>query len=138
MATDEPADLNLDESDSLEEADAQVSKSQRKRDADAIRALGLRLSQLAPSELATVPLPDEILEAINTLSALKANGARKRQLGFLAKKLRQSDITSLETALDQIRLAARANTLTHHLIENWRDRLLGDVEGESASAALTQ
>ena len=115
----------------------EISKSQRKRDADAIRDLGSRLAELGASELATIPLPDDVLAAIKELNRLKAHGARKRQLGFLAKKMRQIDVEPVDAALEKLRQAARANTKSHHLIENWRDRLLGDVAEESEKQALT-
>ncbi len=117
--------------------DREISKSQRKREADAVRDLGTRLTELAASELATVPLPDDVLSAIEEFSRIKANGARKRQLGFLAKRLRNVDVEPVEAALENLRQAARANTLTLHTIERWRDRLLGDAEDESAKDALT-
>jgi ribosome-associated protein len=118
--------------------DDEISKSQRKRDADAIRELGQRLAELGPSELATVPLPDDVITAIQQLHKLKANGARKRQIGFLAKRLRNAETSPIEAALEKIRQKARANTLNHHLVEQWRDRLLGEFPDESASDALTQ
>ena len=68
-----------------------VSKSQRKRDSDAIRDLGEKLSGLGVTELASIPLPDDVLSAIEELQRIKAHGARKRQLGFLAKRLRNTD-----------------------------------------------
>lgn len=117
--------------------DDETSKSQRKREADAIRDLGRRLTELAASELATIPIPDDVMSAISEFSRIKAHGARKRQLGFLAKRLRNTDVEAIEAALEKIRHAARANTLNLHLLENWRDRLLGDIEGESAKEALT-
>ena len=45
----------------------EVSKSQRKRDADAVRELGEQLAALSPSELNTVPLADDVLSAIQEL-----------------------------------------------------------------------
>ena len=128
---------NNDISDNMDQADTEISKSQRKRDADSIRALGERLSDLGASELATIPLPDDVLAAIHELSRIKANGARKRQLGFLAKRLRNAEIQPIEDALEKIRQTARANTLNLHLIEHWRDRLLGDAQDESPKQALT-
>lgn len=115
----------------------ETSKSQLKREADHVRDLGARLAALGASELATIPLPDEVLAAIHELNRLKANGARKRQLGFLAKRMRQIDVEPIDRALEQLRQNARANTLSLHLVENWRDRLLGDVAGESEKEALT-
>ena len=128
---------NSNISEILDQTDDEISKSQRKRDADSVRALGERLSDLGASELATIPLPDDVLAAIHELSRIKANGARKRQLGFLAKRLRNADIQPIENALEKIRQTARANTLNLHLIERWRDRLLGEVPDESPKQALT-
>lgn len=128
---------NSEINENLEQTDDEISKSQRKRDADSVRALGERLSELGASELATIPLPDDVLAAIHELSRIKANGARKRQLGFLAKRLRNADIEPINDALEKIRQAARANTLNLHLIERWRDRLLGDAQDESPKQALT-
>lgn len=115
-----------------------VSKSQKKRDADSIRDLGSRLADLRGSELANIPLPEDIISAINELNRIKAHGARKRQLGFLAKKMRHIDIAPIEAALEALRQSARANTKNLHTIENWRDRLLGDIPGETGKQALTE
>ena len=115
----------------------EVSRSQKKREADSVRDLGARLAELRGSELANIPLPEDILAAINELNRIKAHGARKRQLGYLAKKMRQIDTAPIEAALEALRQSARANTKSLHLIENWRDRMLGDIEGESEKQALT-
>ena len=115
----------------------EVSRSQKKREADAVRDLGARLAELRGSELANIPLPDDIVAAIKELNRIKAHGARKRQLGFLAKKMRHIDTAPIDAALEALRQSARANTKSLHLIENWRDRLLGDIDGESEKEALT-
>jgi len=119
------------------ESELEPSKSQRKRDADAIRDIGEHLTRLGASELATIELPDDIISTIEEYSRIKAHGARKRQLGLLAKRLRQIDIEPINAALEKIRLSARANTLNLHLIESWRDRLLGLDNNESPRDALT-
>lgn len=113
------------------------SKSQRKRDADDIRALGQKLAELGPSERATVPLDDDILSAIDLLNAIRKHGAKKRQLGFLAKRLRRIDLEPIEAALDRLARAARASGERHHRIERWRDRLLGKDASEAPADALT-
>ncbi|MFT4729985.1 MAG: ribosome-associated protein [Granulosicoccus sp.] len=115
----------------------EVSRSQKKREADAVRDLGARLADLRGSELANIPLPEDIVDAIKELNRIKAHGARKRQLGFLAKKMRHIDIAPIDAALEALRQAARANTKSLHMIENWRDRMLGDVAGETEKQALT-
>lgn len=114
------------------------SRSQLKRDALAIRDLGSELALLGAAERARVPLPEDVVEAIEELNRTTKNGARKRQLGWLAKRLRKIDIAPIEDALEGIRQAARANTQTLHLVEQWRDRLLGDEEQPNPKQALTE
>ena len=115
----------------------EISKSQRKREADSVRDLGSRLAELGPSELATIPLPDDIVDAIGELNRIRAHGARKRQLGYLAKRMRQIDVEPVDAALEKLRQAARANTKSLHVIENWRNRMLGETSDESEKEALT-
>ncbi|MGQ7845340.1 ribosome biogenesis factor YjgA [Granulosicoccus sp. 3-233] len=134
---DDKSDSNDVDPGPSDDAVDEISKSQRKRDADAIRELGAHLADLGATELATIPLPDDVLSAIHELQRIKAHGARKRQLGFLAKRLRQIDIEPVDAALEKLRQAARANTINLHRVEQWRDRLLGEVENESEKDALT-
>jgi len=121
-----------------EHFEREPSKSQLKRDALAVRNLGEELAALGAAERARVPLPDDVLEAIEVLNKTTKNGARKRQLGWLAKRLRKIEIQPVEAALEAIRQAARANTQTLHLVEQWRDRLLGDNDQPDPKQALTE
>ncbi len=118
--------------------DLEPSKSQLKRDAHAVRDLGSELASLGAAERARVPLPEDVVDAIEELNRTTKNGARKRQLGWLAKRLRKIDIEPVEAALEGIRQAARANTQTLHLVEQWRDRLLGDEDQPNPKLALTE
>ena len=113
------------------------SKSQRKRDADAIRALGMEIAALSNNLRAQIPIPDAIRQSIDLLNRTSQHGARKRQLGFIAKQLRQIDLAATEAALDTLRNKARAHTQRQHIVEGWRDRLLGLADDESSSDALT-
>ena len=115
----------------------EISRSQRKRDADSVRDLGARLAELGPRELASIPLPEDIVAAIGELNRIRAHGAKKRQLGYLAKRMRQIDVEPVEAALEKLRQAARANTKSLHVVENWRDRMLGNANDETEKEALT-
>lgn len=117
--------------------DGGPSKSAAKRDALAVRDLGAELAALGESERAKVPLPDDVRAAIAELNRIGARGARKRQLGYLAKRMRRVDTRPIEAALDAMRRETRATTLDHHRVEMWRDRLLGDGPGETPKEALT-
>jgi len=126
-------ETDLDD-DNFDEA---PSRSQLKREALAVRDLGSELASLGAAERARVPLPDDVVEAINELNRTTKHGARKRQLGWLAKRLRNIDVQPIEAALESIRQAARANTQTLHLVEQWRDKLLGDDDKPNPKRALT-
>ena len=134
---DDNSDSTSASNDNTAPDDDEISKSQRKREADSVRELGSRLAELGASELASMPLPEDIVSAIKELNSIKAHGARKRQLGYLAKKMRHIDVEPIDAALEKLRQAARANTKNLHQIEHWRDRMLGDIEGESEKEALT-
>lgn len=107
-----------------------VSKSQRKREAKALFDFGRRLVELPESVLLALPLEPSLLEEIQYTRSITARVARKRQLGFLAKKLRLEDLTPIEAALDARRDAARQVNARHHRAEAWRDQLL---EGDASA-----
>ena len=67
----------------------EFSKSQRKRDALAVHDLAAKLTTLAPTQLAQLDLPDDLLESINEFKRIKTNGAKRRQLQFIAKQMRE-------------------------------------------------
>jgi ribosome-associated protein len=106
-----------------------VSKSQLKREAKALFMLGKQLSELPESILLSLPLERDILDEILFARSIKSHVARKRQLGFVAKRLRITDVEPIQAALGQREDAARELNSRHHRTEAWRDALLaqGDV-----------
>ena len=113
------------------------SRSQRKRDADAVLDLAQQLVALTPSRLAKLALPDAIVNAIADTRRITAHVAHKRQLHYLAKLMRREDDETLEPirqALDQDSAGARREAATLHRIEAWRERLI--EEGDTALGEL--
>ena len=110
------------------------SKSQRKRDARALFKLGQGLVELSGSALASLPMDEELRAAIDEARHMRSHGARKRQLGFIARLLRHSEIEALVQALEHRRGEARAEIARHHRVEAWRDGLLG--QGDALLAVL--
>ncbi len=104
------------------------SKSQRKRDMEALQKLGEALLPLADAELAKLPLTDELRSAVQQAKAIKAHGGRKRQLQYIGKLMRAIDAEPIRAALEQRQLRARAQTQRFHQWEELRDRLLRDGE----------
>lgn len=102
------------------------SKSQRRREALAVKSLAARLIDLSPPLLARVPLDEPVRSAVSEAQRIRSNVARKRQLQFVAKLLRRTDPEPVEQALEDIEQMARQATARQHRAEAWRDRLLTD------------
>jgi len=100
------------------------SKSQRRREALEVRSLAARLIGLRPALLAQVPLDERVSEAISEAHRIRSNVARKRQLQFVAKLLRNTDLEPIAQALQDFERAARQTSARQHRAEAWRDCLL--------------
>lgn len=80
-----------------------VSKSQKKREMDALQGLGKELVELPADTLKTLPLPDDLREAIKEYRRLKAHGAIRRQLQFIGRIMRHVDPEPIEARLAILR-----------------------------------
>jgi ribosome-associated protein len=65
------------------------SKSQRKRDAHALQALGGQLIALSAAQLARLDLPEALHEAVLAVQRIRSHGARTRQMQYIGKQMRQ-------------------------------------------------
>ena len=65
------------------------SKSQRKRDAHAVQALGVQLVALSAAQLARLDLPEALYEAVVAAQRMHSHGARTRQMQYIGKLMRQ-------------------------------------------------
>src|SRR5262249_3920302 len=71
------------------------SKTQRKRDAHALQALGVQLVALSVAQLARIELPEALHEAVVAAQRMRAQGARTRQLQYIGKLMRQIEPATL-------------------------------------------
>lgn len=113
------------------------SRSQNRREALEVLALGEKLVALTEAQLAKLPVPDSLLPHIRECKRITANIAHKRQLAFLAKQMRREDddvLNALRDALDEDGEAARREVAAMHRVEAWRERLIAD--GDPALAQL--
>jgi ribosome-associated protein len=107
-----------------------ISKSQLKREALQHLDLGREIVALQPKNLEKIPLDDDLRSAIDEARAITSNGARKRQLQYIAKILRNRDVSAIRAALDQIKEQSSSSNAAFRQCERWRERLLN--EGSSA------
>jgi ribosomal 50S subunit-associated protein YjgA (DUF615 family) len=77
------------------DASPRPSKSQRKREAHALQALGAQLVALPRAHLARIELPDALREAVVTAQGLHPHGARRRHMQYIGTLMRQLDPAEL-------------------------------------------
>ena len=113
------------------------SRSELRRAALDVLALGEKLVALSEAQLAKLPIPEDLLPHIRDAKRITSHVAHKRQLAFLAKQMRREDDEALDAirdALDAGGDAARRETAALHRVETWRERLM--VDGDAALAEL--
>ncbi len=120
----EPNDPSLVPSEAPE--DGVTSRTQRKREALHLQNVGKRLVELDPGDLATVPVPPELADAIALWQRIRSHEARRRQLQFIGKLMRRIDLEPIETALARIDGSSAEARYAFHQLETWRDRLVAE------------
>lgn len=79
------------------------SKSARKREYLALQKLGEELISLKQSDLRSLPLEEDLLEAVIEASQIKAHGALRRQKQYIGKLMRHIDPEPLRDELAKLR-----------------------------------
>ncbi|HET6757317.1 MAG TPA: ribosome biogenesis factor YjgA [Burkholderiales bacterium] len=104
----------------------EISKTQRKKAMLELQKLGEELTSLNREQLDQLTLPGPLLEAIQDAKRLNKFGARKRQLQYIGRLMRDTDAQAIREKLDTLRGSSRAHAAWLHKVERWRDRLLTD------------
>ncbi|MDP3559178.1 MAG: ribosome biogenesis factor YjgA [Legionellaceae bacterium] len=112
------------------------SKSQKKRDADALQQLGVQLIDLSISKLDTLPLTDELRAAIVLAKSLKSHGAVRRQAQLIGKLMRAAESDAIIEAYQHLIAEEQGQVASFHQVEQWRERLLH--EGKDALTEFIQ
>ena len=104
------------------------SKSELKRRAARAQALGRELTELKPAQLDELPLPEKLAAAIADYQRFPSREARRRQLQYVGRLMRDLDTEPIEHALESLRGQSAEAQYEFHLVERWRDRLLESPE----------
>lgn len=102
------------------------SKSRRKRDMIELQVLGEDLVALPEDQLRRLELPEVLREAVVEARRIHAFGARRRQLQFVGKVMRDIDPAPIRLQLDALRGVSAQHIAWMHTVERWRVRLLAD------------
>lgn len=111
------------------------SKSAIKRAMTELQALGEQLVALSAEQLKKIELPEDLREAVRDAQRFTQHEARRRQLQYIGRLMRNLDAEPIRAALDDIRGVSAAANARQHALERLRARFLADekVIGEIAA-----
>lgn len=104
------------------------SRTQKKNEDRALQELGKQLVGLSSEQLANIDVPEELLEAVMVARKTKKRGAKRRQLQYIGRLMRNIDAEPLRNALDNIRRGDLDKARFFHQIEQWRDAIKAGEE----------
>ncbi len=106
--------------------DSQLSKSEKKRRAKGIEELVSELAALPLGQIASLPCDQEVREEIASAKKLKG-GARKRQLKYATKLLRDKPVEELYDFLAQKKGSLLKENREFHELEHFRNLLITEA-----------
>lgn len=102
------------------------SKSQLKREMTALQALGAELVALSKERLGKIDMPERLRDALLDAQRFTKHEAKRRQMQYVGKIMRDIDAAPLRAAMDEIKGNSEAANIRQHRLENLRTRLMED------------
>lgn len=97
-----------------------------------LQDLGVALVALDARRLATLDLPEQLVDAIAMARGIRAHEARRRQMQFIGRLMRDVDPAPIRSALASWAQGPARERERFALIERWRDRVLDEADGLQA------
>jgi ribosome-associated protein len=113
----------------FDETDEKPSKSERKREMQALQEVGEAIIKLSDGEFATIPLEGELLTAITLARRLKSGEGLRRQMQYVGKLMRHADTAAIQSALQDLQNGRALHNQRFHQLEQLRDVLLAEGIG---------
>ena len=106
------------------------SKSQIKREDEAMQAVGARLVQLGRANINGLPVNDTLRDALHEFKRISSREAQRRHLKRVGKLLREHDVEAVTLALDKVSPDSSLSMASTRAAERWCDRMLEDPRAE--------
>jgi ribosome-associated protein len=104
------------------------SKSQKKRDSQALQLLGESLLGMSDERLVGLGVPERLHDAIRLARTIRAHEGRRRQLQYIGRLMREDvDVEAIRAAIDAEHSRHRLDTAVMHEAEHWRERVLAEA-----------
>ena len=106
-----------------------ASRTDQKRESEALQDLGKDLLTLRADLLDTLHLPDKLRDAMQEARRITNFEGKRRQMQFVGKLMRKLDEATVEAAraaLEVQHSGSAQEKMALHQAEQWRDRLIGE------------
>ena len=117
------------QSSEFEEKYDRPSKTELKRQSDALQDLGHELVDQPRDRVKRVPMPEDVRDAILECQSIKNHEGRRRALQFVGKKMRtlsEEEVDVIVRTIEGWSGASKADTAALHALERRREKLLAD------------
>jgi len=94
----------------------------------ALQAIGEELVALSSDKLARLEMPDELRAAVMDARRFNKHEARRRQMQYIGRLMRDVDSEPLRAALDAFNGVSKEEVARHHRLERLREDFLGDEQ----------
>ena len=109
-----------------------ISRTQKKKVAQALQKLGEQLVKLGEAQLATMRLPAELAEAVQMARQMTSHEARRRQMQYIGSLMRQLDVTQVQKEIASIAQQDHDAVRRFKQAERWRDALVAGDDSRLA------
>jgi len=100
-----------------------------------LQALGVALVELPETLLKDMRLGQPLLDAVFEAKRIKSHEAKRRQIQYIGRLMREVDPTTIRSRLAEIEGHGARATARHRRLEAWRERLMADDGALTAFAA---
>jgi ribosome-associated protein len=103
-----------------------ISRTQKKKNAERLQKLGERLIDLNDTALDAVGISEALREAVVQARGIKQHEARRRQLQYIGRLMREAgaDPSEIQSAIERAEGSDRAEKRKFKQVEIWRNELL--------------
>ncbi len=120
------------------EEDIPKSKTQIKREVEALQDLGKKLLSLSKNQLKKVEMSETLREAIEEDGRIKKHEAKRRHLQYIGKVMRSEDHETIAQRVALFDTTSAAYNKLFHQLEIKRDQLIGENSKDVLSQYLEE
>lgn len=117
-------DTFSDQDDQFDDEEHIKSRSQIKREMEALQQVGKQLCDLKASQLKDVSISEDLAHGIATYHRITSREAKRRQMQYIGKVMRTEDLDAIQIVLDRYDSSSNIYAQRLHQLEAWRTRLI--------------